>query len=462
MRAQLSLASCACACACAFSLVALGWGGADGTAEQAAVLPATAQAWARSDGGAAAGHWNASLTAAELGEVAALGLLLHDEVPLDAHKLLLLGNVRHPTPNVVVAAANHLSASLIKALPLGATGLLRHVLYAGVALLVARLSAADAGSRRVAAAMQNLRDAFVSAHHRRLGELRRTHPAPAFVGRRTPVYFLHISKSGGSTVCSIARSRNDSKNGCVAVRDKSPCWVKGTGPQWENTRKHDSLGCEATEALYAEHNISWLSNEGFLGGRTVKPLESLCTGRLMYMTMLRNPFMRTHSHSQHREVDVLNKQAVNNAPFHTLSVGQKMIAHPPIFDNYMTRVLLGEGVYNLARGQLNATHLQAAKMQLARFDLVLSLEAGLLRPALLRNMFKWADTDFDGQAMRRRGHKKRGYQAGNTTLEEWGLIIQQNMLDYRLWQFGTTLTRLEAAIFKDPEAGERRSGEVAC
>ena len=47
-----------------------------------------------------------------------------------------------------------------------------------------------------------------------------------------------------------------------------------------------------------------------------------------------------------------------------------------------------------------------------------------------------------------------------TTLEDWGLIIQQNMLDYRLWLFGTTLTRLEADIFKDPEAETTGGGEA--
>lgn len=115
-----------------------------------------------------------------------------------------------------------------------------------------------------------------------------------------------------------------------------------------------------------------------------------------------NPFLRTHSHTRHREVQILNKDLVDSKVFADLSLAQKMRAHPPIFDNYMTRVLLGEAAYSLPSGGLNASHLQAAVSQLARFDLVLTLEAGPLRQTLLEKLFLWPDTDFDGRSQSRR------------------------------------------------------------
>ena len=180
------------------------------------------QEWAASSS-AGPGTWDTPLTETELLKIVEVGHRLLDEMPAEAHSLLLLGKLKRASPDAVAAAATHLSQVLV-GFPLGLTALVRHVLYACAALMAARLSAEGVRSPKVAAAMHGLRAALVAAHFRRVENLQHTHPTAAFVGLRTPVYFLHVSKSGGSTMCTIARSRT---NDCKAVPGKM---VKCTRP----------------------------------------------------------------------------------------------------------------------------------------------------------------------------------------------------------------------------------------
>jgi hypothetical protein len=168
----------------------------------------------------------------------------------------------------IVAAARHVTRSLIPLIQTQMLPLARRRIYAAFAASAAASSIATAAAMEplieVTAALvhtHNGRVVAVAAEHGEWGQSR--------AAARAPVYFHHVSKSGGSSVCSMARTQLHCglpmKHRGRTMPRLMNCWVKGTGPPWEGSRKHSNLDCEATIKVYQIWNATMLVRPFIVG-----------------------------------------------------------------------------------------------------------------------------------------------------------------------------------------------------
>ena len=314
----------------------------------------------------------------------------------------------------------------------------------------------------MAKAYSELADALVLAHHRRLerSAASRLGRASSLSRASAPVYFLHVSKSGGTSVCDLAY---DEVNGCSPPSKdhdgfSAHCWTQGTGPAWESgaERRHMDLSCNETVDVFRRTKSSLVFNEGYLpaadpGGGGAAAVGrpqlsgSLCNEQLIHATVLRNPYKRVESHAHLLDV---RKEAGDwgTRLWGDLSFKEKAKANPYIFDNYITRVLLGHATYYSAggSGSLGDDHLRAGQLQLMRFDVVATLEHACGWQHLWSRALLWPSTDLDAHAKRRRVKKKVIKQGRET---DWDLIMRHNAIDYQLWRLGGVISSIDHAIF---------------
>ena len=258
---------------------------------------------------------------------------------------------------------------------------------------------------------------------------------------------MHVSKSGGTSVCDLAydeanacRPPNREQNGFSAH-----CWTQGTGPAWEagSPKRHMNLSCQETVDLFQRTKSGIVFNEGYLptpaaGGR-------LCNDPLIHATVLRNPFQRVESHTHlfdvRKEVGVWGDRRWSD-----LTLEEKAQANPYIFDNYITRVLLGHATYYSAgeSGALGDDHLRAGQLRLLQFDVVATLENACARQHLWSRALLWPITDLNAHTKRRRD-KRKVIKHGRET--DWDLIMRHNAIDYQLWRLGGLISSIDHAIF---------------
>jgi hypothetical protein len=168
----------------------------------------------------------------------------------------------------IVAAARHVTRSLIPLIQSQMLPLARRRIYAAFA------ASAAASSIAIDAAMEPLIEvtaALVHAHNGRVVAVAAEYGewGQSTTAARAPVYFHHVSKSGGSSVCSMARTQLHcglplKHRGRTMPRLRN-CWVKGTGPPWEGSRKNSNLDCEATIKEYQIWNATMLVRPFIVG-----------------------------------------------------------------------------------------------------------------------------------------------------------------------------------------------------
>ena len=163
-------------------------------------------------------------------------------------------------------------------------------------------------------------------------------------------YYLHIHKSGGSSVCDLARANlpNTFSRHCNLPLEEAPFYLGNT--------------CDQMYLASWKDGITWLANEG--------AISCLVPELFNYYTMLRHPHDRAFSdfmHSKHLASYQARQFAISGAPpssFH------EWLELTP--DNYLTRMLCGGSA--VWTPQLNHSHLLCAQAKLKHFRLVLLVE----------------------------------------------------------------------------------------
>ena len=190
-------------------------------------------------------------------------------------------------------------------------------------------------------------------------------------------FYVHIHKSGGTTVCKTAQTNGEE------VNSHNNCNMKGDGP-WTITEKTLSRTCEERYQLAKENGYSFVAMERFL-----LEDELDCKDRFLYVLMLRDPEKRHKSHIDvHRYGIVQDKHRgfVGEEKIKTKrkklkrevksDLGIALMDNDLSGDNYLTRILLGERGFNgtLPLGSITYKHGEDAKKKLEQFDIILRLE----------------------------------------------------------------------------------------
>ncbi|GIL54624.1 hypothetical protein Vafri_10360 [Volvox africanus] len=297
------------------------------------------------------------------------------------------------------------------------------------------------------------------------------------------IEFLHISKSGGTSMCSVA-----DRNGCTAesVTNYGNCMVRrfDDKPRWVSAEVHNqsaplegwrwfyrysvprgNRSCEYRDEYMQRMRFTFYSNEfavhGGLEGRSSDGDDGRTNGgdggasaaswhsthlcpQFLNVVMLRQPLERLLSHIKWIiKVYRAEYGRRSEAFFRARDAEYWRAFAPAAVDNYYIRLLLGEGVFYLPSGTVNTTHLKAAKLVLLQYDVVLLLEADDIDELWLRMALGWRVGLSSAHA--------RVSSSSRTTNElvpfDVDDLMATNTEDVQLYDFGTVLHQLDGFMY---------------
>ena len=190
-----------------------------------------------------------------------------------------------------------------------------------------------------------------------------------------PLIFLHVHKAGGTQMCRIARFMG---LGLPSQGTTYNCNDKNKGDSCFHSYTPKSLKtCKGRHEYMKANSISFAAIESFLGH---EPCELN-----NYLVTARHPILRTFSHivanpPHHmrlnpetvpafmdlvRSAETSNKTSSLSGDLHTA------LYRPALFDNFLTRTLLGENAFRLPMRGITRTHFNAARRRLEKMQLVI-------------------------------------------------------------------------------------------
>ncbi|KAG2497530.1 hypothetical protein HYH03_004678 [Edaphochlamys debaryana] len=296
------------------------------------------------------------------------------------------------------------------------------------------------------------------------------------------IEFLHVSKSGGTSMCSVA-----DRNGCSAesTTNYGNCMVRrfDDRPRWVSARQHAAVQaldgwrwyyrylvrrgerpCEYRDEFMHRKRFTFYSNEfaahgGLEPGAEADPAASsspagahppwasahVCP-QFLNVLMLRAPLARLASHLRWIiKVYRTEYGRAHEAFFRGRNATSWRQLAPAAVDNYYTRLLLGEAVYYAPPGSITDEHVAAARLVLLQFDVVLLLESGELDELWLRHALGWR---VGLAAAHARSHGGAGRGAAEALIPaDLPDLEAANEPDVRLYDFGVAVHLLDGLLF---------------
>ena len=232
---------------------------------------------------------------------------------------------------------------------------------------------------------------------------------------RSSMYFLHISKSGGT--CSsvslthsyiIAYTRNTKttgtamcdlacRNGCRTPHcgKDGNCWSRQAkdGPIWETTHtlsnnnewwvddESSSRNAMYSNCLLEERHLiskdwNFVANENYLfGGESTPKHVQVCSTQFLNVVVIRDPIQRVLSHMAHMRSLYKSKNQ------HIDDVSKFVNDFRVIASNYMSRILLGRKIFrelddlDIRHNRTRAKeYLDLAKRYVSQFDIIIVMD----------------------------------------------------------------------------------------
>jgi hypothetical protein len=260
------------------------------------------------------------------------------------------------------------------------------------------------------------------------------------------IYFLHVSKTAGSTFCDAGRH-----NGCTSCNDNchtdldaylwngtSTDWLKSTSAEEIASTKHRLTTCADLSAYYNRFDVTIEGNENFL------TTAGLCP-EFWNVIIFRDPIARVLSHLRMLQDHHWREDA--NLTGHP-TVEEVFAKLPMLTNNYFIRSLLGEDVFLLPFGSITPAHLSEAKRVLEGFDVLLTMDEAnsSLMDSQLHSTLGWSVSD-----KRIRGGSTAAFvDALNWSSADWESLKAANALDQELWQYAKALNLLDSRVFFHP------------
>ena len=268
-----------------------------------------------------------------------------------------------------------------------------------------------------------------------------------------PVFFLHVSSSGGTSVCQWAQSQPCARVPACGANCNLNCrhpwdWRNSCRPPAcelpsRGCRPPHQAGCDGLVRYAERRNLSFLASETFLH-------EPPCLGHFRYIALLRDPVERIVSQLERTSAQPNTRlRELMNAPWVFNTSESSSLMGTAALDNYLTRLLLGAPVFFLPLRGINSSHLEAASQVLAAFAAAVPIDR-LDEPATvswLRTTLGW-----QGAPERRnshhssRHHHHERHQPGTHALGERSMraLVELNRHDRRL--LSEARARLDAKV----------------
>lgn len=240
--------------------------------------------------------------------------------------------------------------------------------------------------------------------------------------------FLHVSKSGGSFFCACGYRNHENQGlvsnfaiNCHYLREDGPWWGNSTKlPGGANRKRVHSDSCSTYEQALADKHVTLEGNENHL------PRESELCDNLENILIVRDPIHRLASH-----VHMIQK-GTNNAS--TMSLSQINADYPWLADNYLTRSLSGESVFQAEFGTVTEAAFLNPKQVLHKFDNIFVLAEDLITE--LKHHCGWSCGDVPGRANDEKGGSAAIVKHWKDTWpsKDWQRLLGQHRFDSNLFQ----------------------------
>ena len=207
-----------------------------------------------------------------------------------------------------------------------------------------------------------------------------------------PVFFVHVSASGGSSLCRWAEDQpcgrvpacgSNCNLNCRHPWDwKTACEAPACKAPSTPCRPPFRPGCEGLARYARRRNMTFLASETLLLER--------CFDTFQYVIIIRDPIERLQSIVLRMTSPNLRIREVLERPYAFNTTTRTSFMGTAAVDNYLTRLLLGPSAFFLPLRGINASHYQVASRVLASFSFAIPIER--FEPegvALLRAQLGW-------------------------------------------------------------------------
>ncbi|GAX82425.1 hypothetical protein CEUSTIGMA_g9853.t1 [Chlamydomonas eustigma] len=286
---------------------------------------------------------------------------------------------------------------------------------------------------------------------------------------RVAFELIHISKSGGTSMCQLAASSKLYNPGttvdanCLVPRmydepkwtrlrpgqDERRIWPAVSCPNWLSSPQ---VGCKARAQMLMASGITFLSNEVGLHEGDESAGSAQACPQLETVVVLRDAIERSRSHIS-EVIKVFSRFRLYGGQYSMpKDVDQWKTIAPAIIDNYMIRSLLGRHFLHCRDfGTIGEPELLAASFALTSIDHVLvlgyddlndvAMRAGMGWSAGLRSKrWRWSGKDIEDDL---------GFPPGSMAkLEEW------NLFDRLLHVWGKSLLKLDVVFHAEVAAAK--------
>jgi len=304
-----------------------------------------------------------------------------------------------------------------------------------------------------------------------------------FARNKQVIYYHHLSKTGGTTVCQLAWGNgcrppgheigmeldrsNDPEFEVKQLADGGNCWSQTFEdkflwlPPTDNRTRSISrdFGCSKRLAHARQVGLNFMANENFLA----EPLEERpCRKDFLSLQTLREPVSRTLSHLHHM---IYYKYSI--APNHP---GLKCVLDQSarwddasnvnltcyaeavyvVSDNFMTRMTVGREGYNRPKGHISHEDFLKAKNTTKKFDVLVLpvLKADFNVDRVSELMYK-VGLGLNGFYLNMVRNQRGGSYTQSLTPSLEKFLRSVNQYDQLLWEYSTKLFFIDAVVYAE-------------
>lgn len=197
------------------------------------------------------------------------------------------------------------------------------------------------------------------------------------------IYFAHVHKAGGSSLCGLARANGERTTRTLTTPRGS--FESNCNPSTDEQHVVLATGTveQQEQAQQQLQKFTFIANEYGLPDAWRKDPKTF-----VYITMLRKPGARYLSHFAHEQLGGAAYSSGANRRLNT-SLFCTWLSNQPC--NFMTRYFAGQSSRAKPRGQLTKQDLERARGRLAQFDIVLTLESfdSAVQEGFIRRAVGW-------------------------------------------------------------------------
>eukprot|EP00927_Polykrikos_kofoidii_P041927 TRINITY_DN357_c0_g1_i2.p1 TRINITY_DN357_c0_g1~~TRINITY_DN357_c0_g1_i2.p1 ORF type:complete len:381 (-),score=43.18 TRINITY_DN357_c0_g1_i2:156-1298(-) len=261
--------------------------------------------------------------------------------------------------------------------------------------------------------------------------------------RRQSIFFLHVSKAGGTFLCMCGWSNKcrapDGKTSKVASNchglevEYHQLWM----PRAFKSIPKKLSTCNGLAARHMEKKWTLAGDENYLvdGGPCPQFWNTI---------VLRDPVCRLISHLNMLVHGFVGFNPDNGLAIPRITADYVFRKYPLLSDNYLIRTLSGEDVYKLPFGKITREHLARAKSIIERFDTIFDLSS--LSDEL--KLLGWSCLESSGREGAQKYHKDMN--ATKRTKFVLHKFAVQNALDQELYDHAMKLHDKDMRVLRNP------------